>query len=368
MLGGGSDKSLVYWEPSKVNEHTGLTRRKLIASTLAATAMSLCGISLSVSGATAVRLSKRNAAGLAGISQVRLGSVAVACLTERKRQITVGGGFRSKGSASQASVQTTVQGLSDADFQAAADAAYEAVSAGLVESGIDVLDNSALIAALKERGDPQPNGKEYAFPEGNKQSSTALLYGASAFGGYVPLPDWTPIAPGLAGIGSTGLVMTANKVAAFLGQQAEDDGVPIICVLIGISPVRIEAEFGSDWRVPDAFGNGGLARTGTLSTETGLSSHPLLTKMEVFPGKGKPAQVNMQDEIGIQGGIGTLEDTTDGVTRAAQGLGNALSLLGGGGRESKTTRYTLTADTASYVAGAGALASDVTTALAGGFS
>lgn len=345
-----------------------ITRRKLIAAALAGVALSTGLLTVSPGALAGVSLKMSNKRGLANIKQVRLGSVALACLTERKRQISVGGGFRSMGGASQATVQTNLAGLTEADFQAAADAAYTAVVAALSASGVEVLDNTALLTALRESEPPQANGTEYSFPEGNKQSSKAVIYGASVFGGYVPLPEWTPASPGLAGIGSMGLVMSANRVATLFSQQAGEDGVPILGVLIGVSPVRIEADFGSDWRVPDAFGNGGLARTGTLSTETGLSSHPLLTKLEVFPASGKPAQIRTEDEIGIQGGVGSLADTTDGVTQAAQGIGNVLSAFGGSGRQSKTTRYTLEADVPSYTAGVAALANDVTTALAGGFS
>ncbi len=345
-----------------------VTRRKLIATALAGAALST-GLFISSPAAVAgVKLKTSNKRGLANIKQVRLGSVALACLTERKRQISVGGGFRSMGGASQATVQTNLSGLTDADFQAAADAAYAAVIAALSANGMEVLDNSALLAALQESEPAQANGTEYAFPEGNKQSSKAVMYGASAFGGYVPLPEWTPTAPGLAGMGSMGLVMSANRVATLFSQRAAEDGVPILGILIGVSPVRIEADFGSDWRVPDAFGNGGLTRTGALSTETGLSSHPLLTRLEVFPASGKQAQVRTEEEIGIQGGVGSLADTTDGVTEAAQGLGNVLSVLGGSGRQSKTTRYTLEADIPSYTAGVAALSGDVTMALLGGFS
>jgi hypothetical protein len=195
------------------------------------------------------------------------------------------------------------------------------------------------------------------------------MVGASAFGGYVPLPGWTPAAPGLAGLASMGLLATARNVEALFRKHASDNGLPVIGLLIGISPVRIEADFGSEWRVPDALGHGGQTQTGTLTTETGLSSHPLLTRLAVFPANGDTAgEVAMEDEIGIQGGVGTLADSTSGAVKGVQALGNVLSMFGGSGRSDNTTSYTLTADPAAYVAGTRALSDDVVKALLGGLS
>ncbi|MDP5052508.1 MAG: hypothetical protein NWP69_01850 [Congregibacter sp.] len=344
------------------------TRRAVLAAALTGSAVAAGLLAFPTAVLGEVSLKTSNKKSLAGIKQVRLGSVGLAFLTERRRQITVGGGFRSKGAASQATVRTDLTGLGDADFQAAADAAYATIEQALTAAGIEVLDNSELITAIAATGDVQANAKSYSFPEGNKQNSEAIIYGASVFGGFIPLPQWVPMAAGLAGIGSTGQLMAANRIEALFAKQAQDDGVPVLAIFIGVSPVRIEADFGSDWRMPDAFGNGGLTSTGSLSTETGLSSHPLLTKLELFPVKGRKGQVTMKDEIGIQGGFGSLEDTTDGVTKTAEGIGNVLSVFGGSGRQSSTTRYTLIADAGLYSKGVGVLAGDVASALAGALS
>ncbi len=99
-----------------------IERRSLIASTLAATAAGLTGLVLQ-GFAAAQNGFRQKFSGLAGGKRVMLGNVALACLTDRRRQISVGGGFRSLGSASSNSVQTTMVGLTEADYQAAADAA-----------------------------------------------------------------------------------------------------------------------------------------------------------------------------------------------------------------------------------------------------
>ena len=131
-----------------------------------------------------------------------------------------------------------------------------------------------------------------------------------------------------------GNVTAAIEVDALFKQHAAEAGVshPGAC-FSGVSPVRIEASFGSDSRVPDAFGRGGITQTGTLTTETGLSSHPLVTRMAVYPaGGGSAGEVALENEIGIQGGIGTLADTAPGVVQGVQAVANVLSMFGGSGR------------------------------------
>lgn len=340
-----------------------------MASTLAATAAGLSGFIVPGLAAAQSKLRTTNASALAGGKRVMLGSVALACLTDRKRQILVGGGFRSLGSASSSVVQTTLTGLSEADYLAAADAAYAAAVEEFTAKGFEVVDNAALAALLKSNSLVQVNGTEYSFGEGNKQSSKAVMVGASAFGGYVPMPNWTPTAPGLMGLSSIGVQTASRNVDTLLRKHAAESGVTIVGLMIGVSPVRIEASFGSDWRVPDAFGRGGLTQTGTLTTETGLSSHPLLTRMAVYPVSGSdPGEIAMEEEIGIQGGIGSLADTTPGVVQGVQAVANVLSMLGGSGRSDNNTYYTLNADPALYVAGTKALSRDVTKALAVGLS
>ena len=344
-------------------------RRSLILTTLAATAAGLGGLIVPGTASAQARLRSNNVPTLGGGKRVMLGSVALACLTDRKRQIQVGGGFRSRGAASSNVVETTLDGLSAADYQAASDAAYAAALEGLSARGFEVVDNAALVAMLTAAKLVQANGADYSFPEGNRQSSKAAMMGASAFGGYVPMPGWTPIAPGLAGLSAMGVQTAAREVDALFRKHAAEAGVTVIGLLIGVSPVRIEASFGSDWRVPDAFGKGGMTRTGTLSTETGLSSHPSLTRLAVYPTSGEGAgEIAMEDEIGIQGGIGTLADTTSGAVKGVQAVGNLLSMFGGSGRSDNTTSYTLHADPATYVAGTKALSQDVVKALLGGLS
>jgi hypothetical protein len=343
-------------------------RRRLVTSALAAAAAGLAGLSLP--GAVAAQTGlRKNFSGLAGGKRVIVGNVALACLTDRKRQILVGGGFRSLGSASSNFVQTTLAGLTEADFQAAADAAYAATIAGLTAQGFEVLDNAPLVAMLKSKNLIKANGAEYNFQEGNRQSSKAALVGASVYGGFVPMPNWTPAGGGLAGLSMMGNVTTAIEVDTLVKQHASEAGASILGLFLGVSPVRIEASFGSDWRVPDAFGRGGQTRTGTLTTETGLSSHPLVTRMAVYPaGGGSAGEVSLENEIGIQGGVGTLADTTSGAVKGAQALGNVLSLFGGSGRSDSSTNYTLNADPAAYVAGTKALSEDVVKALVGGLA
>jgi hypothetical protein len=351
-----------------VSSQFSIERRSLIASTLAATAAGLTGLVIP-SLAVAQTGLRKNFSGLAGGKRVMLGNVALACLTDRRRQISVGGGFRSLGSASSNSVQTTMVGLTEADYQAAADAAYLATVAGLTAQGFEVVDNAPLVEKLKSKNLMKANGAEYSFAEGNRQSSKAALVGASVFGGFVPMPNWTPAGGGFAGIAMIGNVTTAIEVDALFKQHAAEAGVSILGLFLGVSPVRIEASFGSDWRVPDAFGRGGQTQTGTLTTETGLSSHPLVTRMAVYPaGGGSAGEVALENEIGIQGGVGTLADTTSGVVQGVQALGNVLSMLGGSGRSDNTTNYTLKADPAAYVAGTKALSEDVVKALVGGLS
>ena len=183
-----------------------INRRRLMASTLAATAASLSGLMLPGLAIAQTGGLRKNFSGLAGGKRVMLGNVALACITDRKRQILVGGGFRSLGAASSNVVQTTMVGLTEADYQAAADAAYAATLAGLTAQGFEVVDNAALVALLKSKNLVKANGAEISISEGNRQSSKAALVGASVYGGFVPMPNWTPTGGGLAGLAMMGNV------------------------------------------------------------------------------------------------------------------------------------------------------------------
>lgn len=344
-----------------------LDRRALINATLATASASALGLMFPSVAQAKIDVRTSNRAATAGVTKVMLGGVALACVTDRRRVISVGGGFRSRTSASQLVVRTALEGLSNADFQEAADLMYASVISAFGARGIEVVDNAALLAMLASSGKVQPNFEEFSFPEGNGQNSKSILVGASPFGGFVPLPNWTPMGGGFSGLASMGRVQAALGIEQLFRQQAASNNVAIVGIMIGINPAKIESSFGSDWRVPDAFGNGGLVRTGTLSTQTGLSSQAWMTRLAVYPANGRAAgEVTMRDEIGIQGGIGTLADTTSNATRGVQAAAAALSLLGGGGRANKTTNYTLTADKPSYLAGVSALSTDVTQALIGG--
>jgi len=352
-----------------LNQPVSIDRRRLIACALAATTAGLSGILMPGPARAQNRLRTTNAEALAGGKRVLLGNLALACLTDRRRQMLIEGSGRRAGAASSNSVQTTLAGLTEADYQAAADAAHAAALDSLAAQGFEVLDASPLVALLKSKGLVKASGAEFSFAEGNRQSSKAALVGASAYGGFVPMPNWTPAGGGLAGLAMMGNVTAAIEVDTLFRQFARDNGVTVLGVFLAVSPVRIEASFGSDWRVPDAFGRGGQTRTGTLTTETGLSSHPLLTRMTVYPtGGGAAGEIALDDEIGIQGGVGTLADTSSDVVKGVQALGNVLSMFGGSGRSSNTTNYTLNADPAAYVAGTRALSGDVVKALAGGLS
>jgi hypothetical protein len=345
-----------------------MDRRQLISAAVASTLMPV-GLAAAPSTAWTAepRVRVSNGGSIAGIRRVMIGSFGLNFVTERKASQSSGGGFRSRLAPSNITVRTALTGLTPDDYVAAADAAYAAAIQALVAKGIEVVDNAALLASLRGAVAPQPNGSTDQFSEGGGSSVEMVRYGPSLFGGFSPLDGWVTTGGGLAGIANMGALRAGLDATAHLRRQASANDIAILGLLLTVNPVKMSADQSTGWRVPDAFGNGGMTRTTTISTETGLSSNPFKTWMDVYPPSGRPGRVTVQGEIGVSGGIGSLEDTTSGASRAIEGLGNVLSnpLLGGSGRSSNTTNYTLNADSPSYIAGVGALGFDIMDALAG---
>ncbi len=348
-----------------------MDRRSLLTAAVASTLVPFGLVATPATGAAAeLPMRVVNGRGIAGIRRVLIGSFGVNFVTERKASQSTGGGFRSRFAQSSVNVQTNLTGLSPEDYVAAADAAYASAIQALQAKGIEVADNSALLASLRNRLAPQPNGASDQFSEGGNSSVEMVRYGPTVFGGFYPLDGWVTMGGGFSGIANTGALRAGLTATEHLRAQVRALDTAIIGLLITVNPVRMTADQSTEWRVPDALGNGGIARTSTISTETGLSSNPYKSWLDVYPTSGRSGQVSVQAEIGVSGGIGTLVDSTSSGSRALQGLGNALSspLLGGSGRSSNTTNYTLNADSRSYIAGVGALGYDVMTAFAGPLS
>lgn len=345
-----------------------MDRRQLLSAAVASTLLPV-GLAATPSMAVAAepRVRVNNGRAISGIRRVMIGSFGLNFVTERTASQSSGGGFRSRLAPSNLNVRTSLTGLTPDDYVAAADAAYAAAIQALGAKGIEVVDNAALLASLRGAVAPQPNGSSDQFSEGGGSSVEMVRYGPTPFGGFYPLQGWVTTGGGFAGIANMGALRAGLSATEHLRQQARANDTAIIGLLLTVNPVKMSADQRSGWRVPDAFGNGGMTRTTTISTETGLSSNPIKTWMDVYPTSGRPGQVSVQGEIGVSGGIGSLVDSTSGASRAAQGLGNLLSspLLGGDGRSSNTTNYNLNADAPSYVAGVGALGFDVMDALAG---
>lgn len=348
---------------------TGLMdRRQLLTAAVASTLVPL-GLSATPSIAAGAEVPVRvtNGRAIAGIDRVMIGSFGLNFVTERKARESSGGGFRSRFGSSNLMVQTNLTGLTPADYIAAADAAYEAAILALGAKGIEVVDNAGLLASLRDRLPPQANGATDQFSEGGGSAVEMVRYGPTAFGGFYPLQGWVTTGGGLAGIANMGALRAGLTATEHLREQARINNTAIIGLLLTVNPVRMTADQRSEWRVPDAFGNGGQVRATTINTETGLSSNPLKTWLDVYPGSGRPGQVTAQGEIGVSGGIGSLVDSTSGGSRLMEGIGNVLSspLLGGDGGSSNSTTYSLNADSPSYIAGVGALSFDVMSRLAG---
>jgi hypothetical protein len=351
-----------------MNRIGSMDRRQLLAAAVASTLVPVgLAAAPSISMAAEPRMRISNGRAIAGITRVMIGSFGLNFVTERKASESSGGGFRSRFGSSSVNVRTNLTGLSPDDYIAAADAAYGAAISALAGRNIEVVDNAGLLASLRREVAPQPNGATDQFSEGGGSSVEMVRYGPTPFGGFYPLDGWVTTGGGFAGIANMGALRAGLTATTHLRQQARENGIAIIGLLLTVNPVKMSADQRNGWRVPDVFGNGGMTRTTTISTETGLSSNPYKTWLDVYPVSGRPGQVSVEGEIGVSGGIGSMDDTTSGASRAIQGLGNVLSspLLGGSGRSSNTTDYTLNADSPSYIAGVGALGFDVMSKLAG---
>jgi hypothetical protein len=265
-----------------------IDRRELILTGLAATLAAVAAPSLVMAATPKLRVS--NAKALGGIRRVMIGSFGMNFVTERKASQSIGGGFRSKGGTANVNVQTTLAGLRSADYQAAADAGYAAAIKALGAAGIEVADNKDLLASLLAKVRAQPGGDEDSFSEGNKSSVKMVRYGATPFGGFVPLDGWATMGGGFSGLRNMGALQAGLAATAHLKAYAKANNIAILGVLITVNPVKMTKEQGSEWRVPDAFGYGGLARTNSISTETGLSSNPFKTWLDVYPASGGTGQ------------------------------------------------------------------------------
>lgn len=320
-------------------ETTGLSRRGALAGGLA-TGVLATGALATAARAQSVRVD--NAAAMNGANQVAIGSFIVAFLTDRTDRARAGGGLLGGGFGGRSTARSALEGVSDADFQQATDAAYADFLSQLASAGYQVGDRTALVEAFtKNRARPLDNGLERDVILDRDSRAKAKVFSPVELGGV-----WLPrevlghiSAPGFSGNqAAVGISMGGTAHARATGQAA------------------INAFYVVDFANAETYG-GWFRNSSAVSVKAGLAVMPDVSKVFAYAPNGRVSSVTLREPIAVGGDFGEFVDATTRGQRTAELAANVIGVLGGIGTNS-TRRYAMTADPERWRAGV----SEVTTA------
>ncbi|WP_135211702.1 hypothetical protein [Vitreimonas flagellata] len=326
-----------------------IDRRHLL--TLTAAAAASAGLpAWAQTAAPAVEVS--NAAALRGVSQAVVASFAIGFVTNRTDRARAGGGLLGSGFGGRSTARSALEGLTDADFQAATDAAYDIFVERMGAGGVTLGDRQPLLDAFGTRVRPVET-EERDLVYGRDDRGKVRIFGPSQLGGgAIVMREWLGMITG------GGMSGNASAVQASMGAQnfARANNQAVLgCMLM------------LDFANAESYG-GWHRNMSAVEVNSSLGAWPELTQLNVFAaGNGRQGTVALEDPIGIGGDFGVFADSTTGGQRAAETAANVIGVLGGVGTNS-TRRYTMTADPTRWRAGVSEVAREAIGALAGGLS
>lgn len=273
--------------------------------------------------------------------EVVVGSFVVAFLIERRDSAKAGGGLLGSGFGGKSSARSNLAGLTDADFQAATDAAYADFERQMTAAGYTVADRAPVLAAVTQGGaKAQENGAEKDLILGRNSKAEARLFAPSGWGGPLITREFLGLMEA-GGFSSTrsAILMTMK------GQEfAKSSGQAVVNVFYVV-----------DFAQAETYG-GAFRNVSAVEVKAGLAAVPEATKLVVFAPKGQIGTATLREPIAIGGAFGEFADSQSGSEKTLNAAANVIGFLGGVGTNS-SKEYTMTADPVAWRGGVSELMS-----------
>ena len=311
---------------------TTMTRRLALGALTATAALAPL---MTATGAAAQDVRIDNAAAMSGVGRVVVGSFIMAFLTDRTDRARAGGGLMGGGFGGRSTARTALEGVSDAEFQRATDAAYEDFLGQLRAAGYQVGDRAAVVEAFtRANAQPLENGIERDVILARDSRAKAKVFAPTAIGGV-----WLP-REALGQISAPGFSGNRSAIGISMGgvAHARAAGEAVVNVFYIV-----------DFASAETYG-GWFRNSSAVSVQAGLAVVPEASKVFAYAPNGRVASVSPREPIAVGGDFGTFGDTTTGGQRAAEMAANVIGVLGGIGTNS-TRRYAMQADPARWEQG-----------------
>lgn len=267
--------------------------------------------------------------------QVVVGSFVVAFLTERRDSAKAGGGLMGSGFGGKSSARSTLTGLSNADFQAATDAAYASFERQMQAAGFNVADRAPVLAAVTDGGArAQENGAEKDLILARNSKAEARLFAPSGWGGPLIAREFL----GLMGAGGFNGARSAIFVSMKGQEFAKSSGQAVVNVFYVV-----------DFAQAETYG-GSFRNVSAVNVKSGLAIVPDATRLVVYAPKGQIGTATLREPIAVGGAFGEFGDSQSGGEKALNTAANVIGLLGGIGTNS-SKKYTMTADPVAWRGG-----------------
>jgi hypothetical protein len=323
-------------------------RSFVIASASAAACAAFMPTQLLAAKAAKSPVAIKNPAALGGISQAVTGSFAVGFLTERTDRAKAGGGLMGGGFGGKSTARSRLEGLTDADFQTATEAAYTMFTEQLAARGVTLADRQALVTALGSKVKPLPNGDERDMITGSDDRAKARLFSPAALGGPVMLQEWMGM------LSAGGFSFNASFLHASMNAKtyAKSSGQAVINALLLV-----------DFANAESYG-GWFRNSSAVNVKSSLAAFPDVSQLVVFAPGGKVGSVVLKEPVAMGGDYGTFADATGGTAKTVETITNVIGVLGGIG-SNKSRKYTMTADPARWREGVNGVSREALARLTG---
>ena len=263
-----------------------------------------------------------------GKQDLMIGSFNVAFITEKNDKAFAGSGRKFGGSSES---KALLAGVTDAEFQAITDAAYEDFLVKMSAAGYTVVNRAALLAdAGVAKQSYVASGAKATVILGKDSKAKALYYAPTAFG---PLGISSGEITGgtFAGFGNMGPLMARGSFVQKAKQQ--------------VINVRYVIDFAGAKHYGGAF-----TVSSSIKLKAQLAIVDTLTTLTLQAPNGQ-GTITLAQPLAVEGDFGELADSTTRGQKIDQALGNIIGVLGGVGTTNRK-QFTFTADAAGYRDGA----------------
>lgn len=276
-------------------------------------------------------LKVQSAAAFQGANDLVIGSFTIGFITERTDKAKAGGGLMGGGFGGRSTARSYLAGVSAADLQSIADAAFADFKDRLAQRGFTIAPAASLYgdaAFAKAKPMAAPYEASIMF---DGDAKAKAQYFVPAEQGQLFLFPGDVMNSGLGAIGANMASMQSQMGAAAFA-KARGQGVVNILYLV-------------DFADADKYG-GWFRSSSAVKVKAGLAIAPG-SKLTLIAPSGKVGTVALKDPVAIGGDFAEVSDSTSGADKAGQAVANVIGILGGVGTNS-SRKYTFAARPAQY--------------------